>query len=801
MMLTSYLKVTIRNLLKHKGFSLISILGLAASMSVCLLIIVFLRMQMSYDGFHAKAGRIYHIYSDYKAPINSSSHLYATAPASLGETLKSELTGIENYVTLRRYGGNVLRDDQEFQIRGFYASPSFLDVLDFRLVIGNPESALRKPRSMVITQRTAERLFGSENPLGATLSVEEQGEFLVTGVVANTHAPTIFDFEVLTSFATLQSDPTLQRQLQKWDDSVRSFYSFVLLEDGASISDIQALFPTIIAQHFPGDEESHLVSLETQKLTSVAMGPIMDNQIRFVLPMVVLYVLAGLAGVILFAACFNYVSLSVARALQRAKEVGVRKVVGAMRKQILSQFLIEAVIISLLALLLGGAFLILLIDGFNNLTPVQLTQSQVHPDFNDVGLYLIFFAFSILVGLLSGLYPALYLSSFLPTVVLKGIAKIKGKGFTLRKSLIVTQFALSLLFIISTLLIYQQSEHTTHADYGFNEKDVINVQLADVEYGAFRTELLRNSSIANVSAVSILTGSGGRRDTWMKSEQLNNHEKAYSVAVDEHFLENMHIPLVAGRNFKIHDGGEIESTVLLNETAVERLQLGTTADALGQIITIEDSKSVQVIGVVQDFAFFSVLASIDPLLLRKIPQQLAVANVRFQTGTFDAAMAHIESTWQTFRPNHAIEYGLYEHQLADALELKLMRDFLHIIGLAAGFAIIIASLGLLGMTAYMTQTRLKEIGVRKVLGATSVSIVGFLSKSFIRLIVIAIALAAPLAWIINDLWLQNIGNRIDIAPPVFIAGILMLLIIALLAIGSQTVRAARTNPTVILKYE
>ena len=800
-MLKSYLKVIARNLLKHKGFSLISVVGLAASMSVCLLIIVFVKQQLSYDTFHDQAGRIYHIYSDYKAPVNSSSHFYATSPAGLGRVMKETMTGVEDFISLKHYSGHVRRGEQKLTMHGLYASDSFFRMFNFNLISGDPETALQEPYSMVVTEATAERLFGDEDAMGATLSVDGQGDFKITGVVAKVTAPTLFEFEVLASVPTLLADENMRQRLMRWDRTVRSSYTFVLLQEGVSPSDLQVQFPALIEQHFPGHPESHLVALHMQELTDVAMGPLMDNPLKFMLPAIVLYILAGLACVILLAACFNYVSLSVARALLRAKEVGVRKVVGARRSQILAQFLLEAVCVSFLALLLAGVFLGWLIDGFNNLTPIQFTQSQVSPDFTDMGLYLMFIAFSLVVGLLSGLYPALYLSKFLPTVVLQGIAKVSARGFTLRKTLIVTQFALSLLFIISTMLLYRQSEHVSHTDYGFNAENILNVELGEVPYEAFRSELLRHPGVVNVSALSILTGAGGRNDTWIESEELEGHEKGYSVWIDEHLINNLEIPIVAGRNFSSDFSGEVESSVLLNEVAVRRLQLGAPMDAVGQFITVDDSLQAQVIGVVKDYRFFSALSDIDPLVLRMNSQELEVANIRFRRDDYDAVAAHLATIWESFSPNEPLESGLYEDQLADSLELKLMKDFLHIIGLSAGFAVLIACLGLLGMTAYMTRTRVKEIGVRKVLGATTVGIVGLLSKSFVKLIAVAIVCAGPLAWFVNNLWLQQIGNRIEMEPELFLTAILLLLLIAAITVGSQTVRAARTNPTEILKYE
>ncbi len=800
-MIAYYLKIALRNLFKHKGFSFISIVGLAVSISVCLLIIVFVKHQLSYDRAHKNSARIYHIYSDYKAAINTSSQLYATSPASLGQILQAELPGVENFITLNFFDGQVQDGENQVDLHGFYTSDAFFEILNFKLLSGNPTTALQQPNTIVLTEATAERLFGEKDPVGATISIIEQGEFLVTGVVAKANQPTVFEFEALVSLATLQSDKKSTNQLQPWDKTVRQFYNFVLLKKGAQIENITMQLHEIINRHFPGDQGSYLVALHMQTLTSIAMGQIMDNQIKFILPPVVLYILSGLALIILIAACFNYVSLSVARALNRAREVGVRKVVGAHRRQILIQFLVEAICVSMFALLIAQLFLVFLVDGFNNLTPIQVTQAQITPDFGDINLYLLFMVFSLVVGVLSGLYPAFYLSGFLPTVVLKGIGKIKGRGYTIRKMLIVIQFSLSLLFIISTLLLYQQSQHVRRTDYGFNEKNIINVKLGELPYEILRSELLQYPGIKNVSAVSILTGEGGRNDTWMKSDEIIEPEKGYSLWIDEHFIDNLEIPLVAGQGFKENHSKEVESFVLLNETAVSRLQLGAPVDAIGKNITIDDNVNVQVIGIVKDFRFFSALAAIDPLVLRLNSSNLSHVNIRFEPNDFAGVEAHLQTTWKKINPAEPLVFKLYEDYLGNALELRVLKDFMHIIGLAATFAILIACLGLLGMACNMVQTRLREIGLRKVLGATMTEIILVLSKSFVKLIILSVLIAGPLTWFVNKQWLQLLGNRIELAPPVFILGVALLLVIALLTIGSQTVRAAFTNPTEILKNE
>jgi len=706
-MVRNYLKIALRNLLKNKSFSILSILGLSTGMSVCLLIITFVKQQKSYDNFHTDADSIYHIYSDYKAPVNDSSHLYGTSPSGLGLALKNGVPIVKDFVSLRHFGAQVVTGDQKLKVSGLYASESFFEMLGFKLLTGSAESVLSEPYSIVLTEETANKLFGEADPTGASLALADGRDMVVTGVVRPSTKPTIFDFEVLVSFATLRADASTREQLVQWDQTVRNSYTFVRLQKGATGANLETQLPKIIEQHFPGDDASRLIALHTQKLIDVAMGPMMDNQLKFMLPPVVLYILAGLAGLILLSACFNTVSLALVRALRRAREVGIRKVVGARRTQIVTQFLVEAGCVAVLALLVACLLLGWFVDGFNQLTPIQFTKGQISPDFGDASLYLIFIGFSLFVGVLSGLYPALYLSSFLPTAVLKGIATVKRRGFTLRKTLMVSQFVVSLLFIISTLFLYEQSKFLSETDYGFNARDIINVRLEGVPYQAFRGELLSKPGVVDVSAISILTGAGGRNDVWLQSDSMTVHDKGYSVWVDENTIPNLEISLIAGHNFSSEFATGPERAVLLNETAVKRLRLGTPMNAVGQFVKVDDTRDMEVIGVVKDYRFFSALAGIDPLVLRYDPQELRVANIRFQANDFDKVVAHLKSVWGKFRPETVLEYKLYTDYLDEAMELKLMRDFLHIIALVAGFAILIACLGLLGMTAYMTETRLK----------------------------------------------------------------------------------------------
>ena len=800
-MLYNYVKIALRNLLKNKFFSSISILGLAAGMSICLLIIVFLKQQMSYDGFHKKSDRIYHIYSEYKAPVNVEEQTYATSPYKLGSVLKDNIPGIEDYVTIRYFNGKARKGENSLDVKGYYTNPSILSMLDFELLQGNATTALDQPFTAVITEKTANKLFGNTNVVGNSITIPEQGEFLVTGVIKDIDDPTMFKFELLTSIKTVDGDKEYQERLNNWHRNVRSSFNFVLLKDGVDYKSIEAKLPSIIENHFPKTNDSWLEVLKMQNVTGITTGPVMGNPLSFYLPMPAIYILGGLSVIILFAACFNYVGLSIARALKRGKEVGIRKVIGAVKLQILYQFIVEAVITSTVSLFLASIFMKLLVNGFNNLTPVQFSNSQLNFNFTDIWLYVIFFGFSLFVGLLSGIYPAFYLSRFLPVKVLRGASRMESKGFSMRKVLIVSQFALSLIFIVSTFLLFQQSKHISKVDYGFNPNNIINVELGKVDYESFRNELLKNKDILEVSSLSYPVGKTTRGELWMKSEFMEEQEKGYTVWVDENYLDNLEIPIIAGRNFTKYVEGQVEDKVILNEVAVKSLKLGNPVDAIGKLITIEDSINVQVIGVVKDHIFFSALADIDPLVMRNTNRERNVANVKFLPVNYEQVKTYIKDTWKKFDKENIAEFGLYTNQLEEALELRLLKDFVGIIGLSASLAVLLACLGLLGITSFITETRLKEVGIRKTLGASTNGMIFLLSQSFIKLIIVAIVIATPLAYVINNMWLEQIGNRISIEPLLLIESILALLVIALINIASQTFKAANVNPIDILKQE
>lgn len=798
-MLHNYLKVTLRTLARHKGFSAINILGLAVSMAVCLVILLFIKDQKSYDRFHAHADRTYRVYSDFKAPSNSNKALYATSPASLAGVLRTEFPGVEEAVRLVRLSDEAIANDKLLRVRGVYAEPSFFRVFDFALVSGDGAQALAEPYSVVVSPETAAKFFGDVDPVGQTLTLQDTLDFTVTGVLREPTGKTHLRPDVLVSFATLQSREQSPDFLENWEWNIYFSYTYVRLRDGAAPGALAAQLPSVIDRHYEGTDEARLHALRLQPLTAINLGQQMGNQIGRVTPAETVYFLGALALIIMLIACFNYVSLSVARALKRSREVGIRKVVGAHRGQLVRQFLAEAVLLAFLALGAACVALVWLVPAFNS---QQTAEAAIALRLSDWSLYLLFGGFAVLVGIGAGLYPALYLSSFMPVQVLKGRLLGRGRsGFTVHKVLVVMQFTASLVFIISTALLYKQFTHIAHTEYGFDQEHVLNVALEDVSYDAFRNELLKHPEVVGVSTMTPLPGSSTRWDSWMRTEGMTDRVKGYNVIIDEHTLDNLGLTLLAGRNFSPQFPSDQARAVILNEKAIQQLALGTPAAAINQTVILDDSTRVQVIGVVKDYRYYSALAGIDPVILQYAPPFFQHANVRVRAGAGEGTVAVLEEVWQKLGSLRSLDYERFETQLAASNDVQDLRRQLDQLGLAALFAVFIACLGLLGMAAYSAEVRVKEVGIRKALGASVPGIVLELSGDFLKLIGVAVVLAMPLAWWLNTLWLQEIGNRVSVGPDAFVAGIAVLLVLALLTVGSQMLRAARLNPIDTLRHE
>ena len=799
-MLKNYFMTTLRTITKYKGFLVINVLGLALSTAVCLVIILFIRSEKSYDQFHENKDRIYRVNS--KVKYESSIDHLAASPAPLAGVLRQDYPIVEEAVTLRQLNTTAVYQNKRLAIRGIFAEPSFFSIFSFELTAGNPQNALEEPFTIVLSEETAKRFFGELDPIGKSLLLDGIVSVVVTGVFKKPAGKSHLDrnFDAVASFSTLKASNRPELYLNDWKKGVGQYYTYVLLQKDTSPDELEKALPQIVQKYYP-DVETGTYTFFLQTLTNIRFGPDLSNKIERQIPAVLITILAVLALILVLTASFNYMNLSIARSLKRAKEIGIRKVSGAYCGQIIFQFLAEGILVSWLALGIALLFLeIWLIPAFNSLhiTKKYLEASISSQFWTEPLSYVIFISFSTLVGLLAGLYPALVLSSFRPSVVLKGSSSIKGfLGAKLRKSLIIAQFALSIIFIITTLVVNRQSQYMLAADYGFDKEHIVNLALQGTSYSTLRTELLADSRIEGVSAVSIIPGTGDRELERFLTQNLEKPLWIARLAIDDNFIENLDIPVIAGRSFS--QGFVAKSSeIILNESAIKALALGTPNEAIGQSATIRENQAVSIIGVIKDF-YLMKLGRTEPLALFYDESKVNFANIRIAGGDIPGVLAFIEETWKKVDSKQPVRYRFFDEQLAAVfIEFK---DYISLISLGSGLIIFIACLGLLGIATFNAETRVKEVGVRKVLGASVQNILVLLSKDFFKLILISAVIASPIAWYLNDQMLRNFSYRIEVGFGVAIIGIGITFGLAVTVIAFQSIKAAFANPVDSLRYE
>lgn len=807
-MLRNYFLVALRNLTKHKFFSAINIFGLAISMSVCLGIIMLVADQLKYDRYNTKRDRVFRVTTKY---LNTegvqTGNEYSTSPLPIATSLKEDFAGVEKAVRIRRgFGNGWIEFDKDFSVPlgGFYTDPEFLDVFEYELKYGNPASALTDPYSVVLTEKAAKKLFKQENPVGEVIKVGKLGEYKVTGVLRDHGNKSHIIFEALASFSTLKSleaNGTFEKDNTGWGNFT-SGWVYLLLAEKSSPALITGHLAKISKEHKPhkfmGNEERSY-SFALQNLCAITPGPFINNPIGPFMPRVFVYFFGGLALIVMLTSCFNYTNLSIARSLTRAKEIGVRKVNGANRFQIFMQFLAEAVILSVLALSASLLLLMIVKPFLLNLRFAQILKWDLEGNY---AVYAVFLAFSVTVGVVAGFFPSVILSRFEPIKVLRKAGSIKlFSRLTLRKTLLIAQFSLSLIFIISVLLLNNQLNLFIRADHGFDMSNKYNVKLNSTSYQTLQSELAAHGNIVNTSAASHIPatgmtfGSGFKRELSDKDVTMVDY---YNV--DENYLENMAIELVAGRNFDPAAGESNKNFILINEQAARKLNFKSVHDAPGEMIfQAEDSARYQIIGVIKDYNHQVLISEISPLALKFDPEGYGVLQVKY-TGSPEAAAQTIEEAWAKVNPNQKIDYKDFEEEVKGFYK-TVFSDFVSIVGVISFMAIVISCLGLLGMATYATETRMKEISIRKVLGSDSSSLVLLLSRGFLILLAVAIVVAVPIAWLLNNLWLEHLAYRTSLGVEVVGGGVLIMVVLGILTVGSQTLRAAFANPVNSLKND
>jgi putative ABC transport system permease protein len=818
-MFLHYLKVALRNILKYKVFSFINVFGLAAAMAICMLVMLMPADQKSHDQFNVNRDRIYRLLCD-KADFGNP---YATTPYPLAAAVKAELPGVEATTHLvMGPGGDMLLGEKSTEARGYFADSSFFRVFSYELEKGDPATALAAPRSVVITHALAERLFKNEDPIGKSVgwvnrglslysdySAEASspwGSYVITGVVADKGYRSHLKFDVLMSAASmplLVADKKIGDQSSDWSQYTNSF-TYALLMPGKSLHDLDAGLRQVVTNHYAGLPDFKGFYVRGQPLTKISPGILLGNDPTVALPMVAYYILWVLALLILVLACLNYINLSVARALTRAKEIGVRKVAGAPRGSLVAQFLGESVIMALLALVMAGLLLFVLKAAFVRLWVNQYLDFELR---GGMGVYLVFVGFAVLVGVLAGLYPALRMSGFRPIPALKSNDGLRPGRLGMRKVMSVVQFVFSLFFIVTAILIYNQFRYFLGFKYEFNSSNIVNVDVQSNDYRVAEREFASIPGVAGVSAAEYMPaetrseGGSLRRIDGKQHPSKDDFKPVMTMAADGHFLDNLGLKLVAGRSL-VADGPMAGRYIVVNEALVKEFGFGSPAAIIGQALQSQyfDS-SLVVVGVVRDFHMRIILGNdkIEPTYLYGGAKNLQYVNLRVSTSDVRGLVAALRTRWKKIDPVHGLKYSWFSDELAN--QSQGIFDVVSILGVVAMLAVTIACLGMLGMATYTTERRRKEVGIRKVLGAGDFSNVVLLSREFLIVLGVSIAISGPLSYLVNSMWLRKFPNRVEFGFGTVALGVVIVLVLGLVTIGSQTVRASRRNPVDSLKVE
>jgi ABC-type antimicrobial peptide transport system permease subunit len=799
MMIGNYFKIALRSMLKHRIFSFINIFGLAISLSACLLMLSIIVVQYSYDEFHADAEQIYRINSTHHTG-GDFPHTFATATPALLDYFEHHAPEVENTVVLKKgFGGDFSANDRIIPAKGLYASEDFLQTFTFPLQSGNPETALQEPFSLVLTQKVAEKFFGQQDPIGQMMSLAGLGEFKVTGLMADPPTNTHIKFEVLASYETL---PALDRQgktdvqTDNWQ-SLYDHYVYVKLQEGVGAEQLSAYFPQISQANYQENDPIR-AEFTLQRLGEITPAPTAQivNQLAPTMPAMFIYFMAGLVLVVMLSACFNYTNLSVARALSRAKEVGVRKVVGARRRQLFMQFISEAVIVSLLSLVLAVLMLQLLEPAFYNLLDEE--GRSLISFATGYSIYVYFGIFALLVGLIAGVFPALLLSRFNPVQVLKKLTDVKvSGGMSWRKALITAQFALSFIFLITTMIIYEQFQYAMNKDMGFAQENVLQIALQGNSYEQLSQLMRQHKDVQEVSAASYTLASGHLSGAYFKKSAEDSLSIHY-ISVSPSFAENMELEMVAGEAYPENTDSGREQFVVFNESAVRAMGYESPAEAVNELLYV-DGEEVRISGVVRDFHYMPVMQRIESFALRYRPEEFQYMQLKLSSTNIQATLSELEEMWQQLDKVHPFKAEFYDEQVAEAL--FGFNILMKVIGYMTFLSISIACLGFLGISIYTAETRMKEISIRKVLGAEVYQLSFYFMKSFLKLLLIAMLIGLPLAYLGNTMWLENIAYRREIGVGVLLLGAGSLLTLALLIVGSQAIKLAFINPVKTLRNE
>ncbi|UCC45354.1 MAG: ABC transporter permease [Candidatus Zixiibacteriota bacterium] len=775
-MFKNYLTVAFRNMRKHKGYTFINITGLAIGIACCLLISLWVLDELSYDRFHANAGRIFNV---------RASEYSTSTPNALGPSLERMIPEIQYATRFSWIDQSLVASGADTSFEWIAAvDPSFFNMFAFPFVKGNAAAALTGINSIVIAEDVAEKFFPNQDAVGQILALNNSTDFIVTGVIKNIPHNSTLQFDMLVPLEyKIQS---YQERNEVWDRwSSWGTATYVKVHQGCTIKDLNKKVHDFYQEQTGWDNEIRLFGVSLQNLH------LYDSRIR-----TYIYTFSTIAAVVLIMACLNFVNLTIARSANKAKETGVRKLTGAHRTNLIGQFLMESALQSMLGFVLALGLVEVILPMFNDITGLQLSRDLL---FSSSTLALIA-VLALLTGLAAGAYPALYLSSFQPAVVLKGALRSASGGSTLRRCLVVVQFSAAVFLLIGTSVVYGQLGYFNNADIGFDRDHVVNIPMrgeTSRQYDRLKNGLLQNPKIQSMTASRSKFpnwSSGGDAIDW-PGKDPDSRPRITLNWVDHDLIETFGIEMVEGRDFDPLMASDSASGYLINQTMGRLMGLQS---AEGAELSVW-GKPGTVIGVMKDFHFQPFDRQIQPLVILLDPGRITTACIRIHPDDVGSTLDYVRETWSSIFPSYPFVYTFLDDQLeAPYQRIERMGD------LAGGFtllAIVIACLGLFGLASFMAERRTREIGIRKVLGASVAGVVRLLSREFLILVMVANIIAWPVAWYVMKRWLENFAYHVDIGAGVFLLVGVTTLVIAVLTVSYQAIRAARINPVDALKHE
>jgi putative ABC transport system permease protein len=804
-MLKNYIKIAFRNLRKQKLYSLINILGLALGLAFCVLVLLFINDELTYDHFHEDKDRIYRLFREpvvENSPIDRELYM----PIPTGPSMKADFPEVEEYVRLTPFGTNVVRHEGQLydQEDIVFSDPQVFDVFTFPMVAGNAKAALTDPYSTVITEEVARKYFGKTNAVGEVLPIRLNGQFYdftVTGVARSIPSNSTIQFQVLLPHQTLVNTFDAYGRVENRWDATR-LITYVRLQEGANVENVRTGLPQFMQTHMGAifDEMREQGRLKTEGPSIIyQLQPLLDIHLNPDVPggfsapsnPTYSYILGGIALAVLLIACINFMILAIARSAKRAKEVGMRKVAGAQRTQLMTQFWGEALLLCFVAFACGIGLAEMLLPVFNELSGKEL--SLMNTLSNGLMMPAVLVAIFLLTGFIAGSYPALILSGFPPIESLKEKVALGGSNnFT--KSLIVVQFGLSVFLVISTLVMSDQLNFMRDKNLGFQGEQVVVIPINGLDgertLNLYRDAMQNETGVISISGVNTAFDQGN----WRRGFDYQGELKQVAVfRIDPQFIETMRMQIAAGRDFDPARASDSTKSIIVNEAFLQ--EFGWTENPIGRVLEVDWDGLVnpRVIGVVENFHYRSLRNQVEPAMMyTNSMDPILNLMVRIRPENMSETIDQLRATWNGITNEVPFNYRFLDDGMDQLYQSE--EQWSEIVAYGSFFAIFVAGLGLFGLAGIVAVRRQKEIGIRKVLGATVSGIVALLSKDFARLVLIAIVIAAPIAYYVMQQWLQNFAYRIEIGIGVFLLAGFSALAVALATVGWQALKAAFTNP-------